>query len=67
MAAETKDQGSKDKIAKGMDEAGKGQIGKAGEMPKTGGGGSKDLAEGMSKAGSVKTPAGGDDRASKQR
>jgi hypothetical protein len=66
MAAETKDQGSKDKIAKGMDESGKGQIGKAGEMPKTGGGGSKDLAEGMSKSGSGK-PTGSSDQASKQR
>ena len=66
MAAESKDQGSKDKIAKGMDESGKGQIGKAGEMPKTGGGGSKDLAEGMSKSGSGKPTESGD-QASKQR
>jgi hypothetical protein len=66
MAAETKDQGSKDKIAKGMDEAGKGQVGKAGEMPKTGGGGSKDLAEGMSKSGSGQ-PTGSGEQASKQR
>ncbi|HEX6015930.1 MAG TPA: hypothetical protein VFY87_29845 [Geminicoccaceae bacterium] len=66
MAAETKDQGSKDKVAKGMDEAGKDQIGKAGQMPKTGAGGSKDLAEGMSKSGSGK-PTGSGEAASKRR
>jgi hypothetical protein len=51
------DQGSKDKIAKGMDESGKGEAkdsdGKA-TKGGSGGGSSQDLAKGMSESGSGK-------------
>jgi hypothetical protein len=57
MAGQTDDKGAKDKIAKGMDESGKGEAKDSGGKAMKGGpggGSSEDLAKGMSKDGSGK-------------
>jgi hypothetical protein len=61
MAEDKGDQGAKDKIKKGMDESGKGQVKDSGKAGKGGGHGAdpSKLAEGMAEAGSG-TPTGGE-------
>jgi hypothetical protein len=58
------DQAAKDKMAKGMAEAGKGEIGKAGEkgIAQAGTPGTDDMIEGMSEAG--RNPTAPDEKGS---
>ena len=62
MAEDKGDQGAKDKIKKGMDESGKGQVKGGGKAGRGGSGHGADpgkLAEGMAEAGSG-APTGGE-------